>query len=151
MNLRFEPACTDDLEPLYALNESLIRQYEDLSSIEPDKVFAWVRRKLEKKLSEYRAVFLNDEKAGYFRLCDGDDDSLEIDDLYVLTPYQGQGIGSQIVRHCIEESEQAHKPLMLYVFTQNTGAVRLYEKMGFELKEVVSPTRKILIRRPSAH
>ena len=146
MNLRFEPACADDLEPLYALNESLIRQYEDLSSIEPDKVLTWVRRKLEKKLSEYRAVFLNDEKVGYFRLCDGDDNSLEIDDLYVLSPYQGQGIGSEIVRHCIEESERARKPLMLYVFTRNTGAVRLYEKMGFRLKEIVSPTRNILER-----
>ena len=55
MNLRFEPACADDLEPLYALNESLIRQYEDFSAIsclDPDKILAWVRRKLEKKLSE---------------------------------------------------------------------------------------------------
>ena len=151
MNLRFGIADDTDLEPLFELNKSLIEQYEDLSSIDLPSVLAWVRRKLTKKLDEYRTVFLNDEKAGYFRLCDGDDKSLEIDDLYVLSPYQGQGIGSQIVRHCIEESERAHKPLMLYVFTQNTGAIRLYEKMGFELKEVVSPTRKILIRRPSAH
>jgi len=151
MKLRFEVAGTTDLEPLYELNKSLIEQYEDLSSIDLPAVLAWVRKKLTKKLDEYRTVFLNDEKVGYFRLCEGGDDSLEIDDLYVLSPYQGQGIGSEIVRHCIEESDRFKKPLMLYVFTQNTGAVHLYEKMGFELKEIVSPTRKILIRRPSAH
>lgn len=151
MKLRFEVAGTTDLEPLYELNKSLIEQYEDLSSIDLPAVLAWVRKKLTKKLDEYRTVFLNDEKVGYFRLCEGGDDSLEIDDLYVLSPYQGQGIGSEIVRNCIEESERLKKPLMLYVFTQNTGALRLYEKMGFELKEIVSPTRKILIRRPSAH
>ena len=146
MNLRFEPAGLIDLEPLFELSKSLIEQYEDLSSIDLEKVLAWVRRKLEKKLTEYRAVFLNEQKVGYFRLCEGDDGALEIDDLYVLAPYQGRGVGSEIVRHCIEESKQAGKPLMLYVFTENTGAVRLYEKMGFELKEIVSPTRKILIR-----
>lgn len=151
MKLRFEVAGTTDLEPLYELNKSLIEQYEDLSSIDLPAVLAWVRKKLTKKLDEYRTVFLNDEKVGYFRLCEGGDDSLEIDDLYVLSPYQGQGIGSEIVRNCIEESERLKKPLMLYVFTQNTGAVHLYEKIGFELKEIVSPTRKILIRRPSAH
>lgn len=146
MNLRFEPAGSIDLEPLFELNKSLIEQYEDLSSIDLEKVLAWVRRKLEKKLSEYRAVFLNEQKVGYFRLCEGDDGALEIDDLYVLAPYQGRGVGSEIVRCCIKEAERAGKPLMLYVFTENTGAVRLYEKMGFELKEIVSPTRRILIR-----
>ena len=146
MNLHVLPAESVDLEPLFELNKSLIMQYEDLSSIEIDKVLAWVRRKLEKKLTDYRAVFLNDQKAGYFRLCDGEDGTLEIDDLYVLAPYQGQGICSEIVRHCIAESEWTGKPLMLYVFTKNTGAVRLYEKMGFVLKETVSPTRNILIR-----
>ena len=146
MKLRFEPAESADLEPLFELNKSLIEQYEDLSSIDLEKVLAWVRRKLEKKLTEYRAVLMNDQKVGYFRLCESDDGMLEIDDLYVLAPYQGRGVGSEIVRHCIEAAEQAGKPLMLYVFTKNTGAVRLYEKMGFECKEAVSPTRVILIR-----
>ena len=146
MKLRFEPAESADLELLFDLNKSLIEQYEDLSSIDLEKVLAWVRRKLEKKIAEYRAVFLDDQKVGYFRLCEGEDDTLEIDDLYVLAPYQGRGVGSAIVRRCISEAEQAGKPLMLYVFTKNTGAVRLYEKMGFVLKEAVSPTRNILIR-----
>ena len=149
MNLQFVPAEKADLDALFELNKSLIEQYEDLSSIDLDGVLAWVRRKLQKKLSEYRAVVLNGEKVGYFRLCGGEDNTLEIDDLYVLSPYQRRGIGSEIVRHCIGESERLGKPLMLYVFTQNTGAVRLYEKMGFELRELVSPTRRILIRRPA--
>lgn len=76
MKLRFEVAGTTDLEPLYELNKSLIEQYEDLSSIDLPAVLAWVRKKLTKKLDEYRTVFLNDEKVGYFRLCEGGDDSL---------------------------------------------------------------------------
>ncbi len=150
MNLQFVPAGEIDLEILFDLNRSLIEQYEDPSSIDFSEVLSWVRRKLAKKLSEYRTVMLDGIKVGYFRLCDGEDNSLEIDDLYVLTPYQGQGIGSEIVQHCIDESERLQRPLMLYVFSANTGAVRLYERMGFSVSQTVSETRHIMKRNPES-
>ena len=146
MNLKYLLAETVDIELLFELNKSLIDQYEDPSLIDLDKVLPWVRRKLTNKLPEYRSVFLNDQKVGYFRLYEADDDSLELDDLYILVPYQGRGIGSAVIRHCIAESERLGKPITLYVFSRNTDAVRLYEKMGFVHKETVSPTRSILIR-----
>lgn len=146
MNLRFLPAEQPDIESLFDLNKSLIGQYEDLSSIQLDKVLPWVRRKLEVKLPEYRAVFLNEQKVGYFRLFNVDDAALELDDLFILAPYRGRGIGSEILRHCIRESEKQQKPLMLYVFTENRGAIRLYEQFGFRVREIVSPTRSIMER-----
>jgi len=149
MNLHFVPAEEADLEILFELNKSLITQYEDPSSIDLDEVLAWIKRKLQKKLSEYRAVILDDEKVGYFRLCGIEDNTLELDDLYVLAPYRRQGIATGILRYCISESERRHKPLMLYVFTQNLPALLLYEKMGFEVQEIASPTRQIMIRCPA--
>jgi len=146
MNLSIKPAEAIDIEPLFELNKLLIEQYEDLSSIDLAEILAWVRRKLTKKISEYRVVCLGGETVGYYRLCDGEDNMLEIDDLYVLAPYRRLGIGTEIVRRCIAESERLGKPLMLYVFTNNTPAVRLYEKMGFVLKKTISPTRSILVR-----
>ena len=113
---------------------------------------------LEEQCREFmpRVAFINDKK-GYEtlkeRLSDtsisvvtGEEALLEIDDLYVLAPYRRLGIGTELFRRCIAESERLGKPLMLYVFTKNTPAVRLYEKMGFVLKETVSPTRSILVR-----
>ncbi len=144
--LTYHPADVSDIEALYALNKSLIEQYEDLSSIDLPSVLAWIRRKLEKKISEYFAVFMSTEKVGYFHLCEGEEDSLEIDDLYIFDEYQGRGFGNEIVRYCISESERMNKPLMLYVFTENARAVSLYEKHGFQVFKTVSPTRSILIR-----
>ena len=51
MTLCYEPACQEDLEPLFQLNKQLIEQYEDLSSIDYPRVLAWVRRNLQRNLS----------------------------------------------------------------------------------------------------
>lgn len=150
MNLRFQPAGHSDIDALFELSKTLIDRYEDLSSIDLDEVLPWVRRKLLKKLPEYRAVYLNDEKVGFFRLFESDGNVLELDDLYVLSPHQGQGIGSEIIRYCISESNKHEKPLTLYVFTKNTGAIRLYERFGFRIRETVSPTRIIMERLPDS-
>ena len=111
--LCFRPADAADLDVLFEMNRTLIEQYEDLGSIDLSRVLLWVRRKLEEKLPEYRAVFRNDEKVGYFRLFETDEGALEIDDLYILSPFRGQGVGTEIIRHCIAESERLQKPLML--------------------------------------
>ena len=148
MNLRFQTAGQNDINALFDLSKALIDRYEDLSAIDLDEVLPWVRRKLEKKLPEYRAVYLNDEKVGFFRLFESDGNTLELDDLYVLPPHQCQGIGSDIIRYCISESNKHKKPLILYVFTQNTGAIRLYERFGFHVMASVSTTRNIMERFP---
>ena len=144
--LCFRPADAADLDVLFEMNRTLIEQYEDLGSIDLSRVLLWVRRKLEEKLPEYRAVFRNDEKVGYFRLFETDEGALEIDDLYILSPFRGQGVGTEIIRHCIAESERLQKPLMLYVFTRNIRAAALYERMGFVPSSIVSPTRQIMVR-----
>ena len=52
MNLRYASVNAADLDALYKLNQSLIEQYEDLSSIDVNEVLPWVRRKLQKKQSK---------------------------------------------------------------------------------------------------
>ena len=58
---------------------------------------------------------------------------MELDDLYVLSEYRGQGVGTAIIQKCCCETEL---PVFLYVFKENNPAVSLYEKMGFRITGV---------------
>mgnify|MGYP002414097244 CR=1 FL=1 len=55
-----------------------------------------------------------------------------IDRMYVSPEFQGRGIGSALIVEA--QTQQAH--LELFVFQQNTSAIRLYERNGFVLAEL---------------
>ncbi len=140
MNLTYEAATAADIEVLFSLNKSLIDSYEDVSAIDYDEVLAWVSRKLEKRLYEYSRILCDGKLAGYIRVSESDNE-VELDDLYILPEYRGQGIGSAVLKSCIE---RADKPIFFYVFRKNTRAIALYERIGFVIDEKVSDTRYIM-------
>ena len=68
---------------------------------------------------------------------------MELDDFYILPQFRGRGIGTAVLEKCIRESSL---PIFLYVFTRNTGALNLYQRMGFRIAEQISSTRSIMRR-----
>lgn len=142
MELKFERASGADVEAIFALSKALIDQYEDVESIDYDKVLQWVRRKIDTQIGEYQRVLMDGDLAGYvhFHL---DGERMELDDLYILPEYRGRGIGTAVVEKCCAETE---KPVYLYVFRRNEGAVRLYRRLGFEIVQEVGSSRYIMQR-----
>lgn len=51
-----------------------------------------------------------------------------IDQLYVLPGFVGRGVGSLLLRHGLASLV---RPVRLYVFQENAGARRFYERHGF--------------------
>ena len=137
MNLQFEIADVSDVSAIFSQAKELIDRYEDISSIDYDKVLAWVKKKIETHISEYRCVWKAGRKVAYYRLCEDG----ELDDLYVLPAFQGQGIGSEILKRCIAESKA---DMYLYVFRDNVRAITFYERFGFTIHESVGHTRFIM-------
>lgn len=140
MTLQFVPAVPEDAETLYELNRQLIDTYEDLDSIDYPKVLAWVRRNLEQNLPHFVRVLADGVLVGYYCLRP-EGESMELDSLFVLPPYQNRGIGTQILKKCLEESDA---PVFLYVFRKNTRAAALYQRMGFRVIKEVGATRWIM-------
>ena len=140
MNLQFLKATHEDIDAIYTQAKDLIDSYEDLSAIDYERVLAWVKRKITARISEYNCVLFNKEKCAYYRLCEDG----ELDDLYVLPAYRNCGLGSAILRKCIDESKEN---LYLYVFSGNIRAISFYRRHGFTTREVVGNTRLILERK----
>ena len=139
MNLQHVIATAEDIPAIFAQAKDLINTYEDLSSIDYDKVLAWVRRKIETHISEYCRVVAEGETCAYYRLCEDG----ELDDLYVLQGFQSCGIGTAIMQKCIAQSQ---KSLYLYVFSRNVRAISFYERFGFAVQKTVGDTRIIMGR-----
>ena len=139
MTLAYCPATESDVLAIFEQAKILIDTYEDTAAIEYDNVLAWVKRKIDSCISSYTRVTLAGETCAYYRLCDDG----ELDDLYVLPDFRNQGIGSEILSKCAQESKQ---PLWLYVFSCNTGAISFYKRFGFSVRETIGTTRLIMAR-----
>ena len=140
MTLQFLPASKAHIPLIYEQAKHLIDTYEDIASIDYEKVLAWVRRKIEKEITSYCHVLLDGQTCAYYRLCEDG----ELDDLYVLADFQNQGIGSRILGKCIKESKN---PLYLYVFTRNVRAISFYRRFDFHIREKIGDTRLIMERK----
>jgi ribosomal protein S18 acetylase RimI-like enzyme len=54
----------------------------------------------------------------------------------ILPAYQGQGIGTAVIRDFIQQAIEANLPATLHVLKTNEPARRLYERLGFEITAV---------------
>lgn len=142
MPLSYVPATREDADVIFSMCKQLIDSYEDVETIDYEKVIAWVRKKIDDNIGKYTCVTQNGEKVGYFSLQPGREEA-ELDDLYVLPEYRGKGIGTEVLSYCIS---RVKTPVFLYVFRKNTGAIKLYERMGFSVAEEVGTTRLIMRR-----
>lgn len=137
MNLQFVSANPADIPIIFAQAKALIDTYEDLETIDYEKVIAWVGKKITDNITQYQCVMADGVRCAWYRLCDDG----ELDDLYVLPLFQNQGIGTEIMENCMRLCK---KPLWLYVFSRNIRAISFYRRFGFTQQERVGKTRMIL-------
>lgn len=142
MILTYEPARDEDILPIFQLNKELIDKYEDLSAINYDAVMEWVHKNIRENLAHFRRILADGVPSGYFCVTIDDFwDTAELDSLFVFAEYQNRGIGSAVLRECMDSIPF---PISLYVFKKNTGAIRLYERMGFQITDEPSGSRYIM-------
>ena len=140
MKVTFVPALPEDIPHIFQLNKELIHRYEDLSSIPYDQVLLWVENNIRRQLPYFRRILADGIHTGYFCLCQAEG-KWELDSLFVFPEFQNRGIGTEAVRHC---REHAQGTLFLYVFKENTGALRLYQRLGFRITKEVRTTAYIM-------
>ena len=142
MRLSYQPAFPEDVDTIFRFNKDLIDRYENIQDISYDDVLGWVRRKIEKAIHTYTRIYADGVHVGFYRFV-ANEEKMELDDLYIFPEFQSRGIGTCVIEKCCVETE---KPVMLYVFIRNTGAWKLYQRLGFEIRENIRGSRYIMVR-----
>lgn len=137
MRYTLSPARSDDIETVFRLNKELIDKYENTDVIDYQAVLRQVRGGIEQNIHNYQRVMCAEETAG-FVLVENHPDRTELDDLFLFPEFQNKGIGTALIQDIIKVSQ---KPVFLFVFIENKGAVRLYGRLGFEIIETFQGSR----------
>jgi len=99
-----------------------------------------IKEELLNQNSEFFFAFHNNDIVGYFKLNVGDaqtdvknEDSIELERIYIISKYQGKGVGKQILNYIKNLALNKNKRMLwLGVWEENKGAIRFYEGQGFE-------------------
>ena len=97
------------------------------------------RRELSDSNTEFFFVYSGEELAGYMKLNEApsqsdvnDKASLEIERIYVLSKYQGEGLGALLMDKAISTARERDKEyIWLGVWEKNEKALVFYKKHGF--------------------
>ena len=147
MKLHLEPCTVADLSVLAELSKSTFKEAFE-SQNNPDDFKAYINsafgdKSLLKELQDYNSsfflVYRDSDLAGYIKLNENgsqsdirDNNSLEIERIYVLSEFQGQGIGAWMLGQVISMARDKKKYyLWLGVWERNTQAIKFYERLGF--------------------
>lgn len=96
--------------------------------------------------SLFYLMFDNENLVGYLKLNKEkaqskiyDEDSVEIERIYVLDEFQHRGFGQQMLNKAIEIAKQLDKgSLWLAVWEENNGAISFYHKNHFKRVETIT-------------
>ncbi|MBT8307409.1 MAG: GNAT family N-acetyltransferase [Maribacter sp.] len=147
MQLDYKECFEDDLELLVQISKTTFSDAFRADN-DPDDFKAYLNAAFSKsKLTEelvnpctsFYFVFDDNNLVGYFKLNINEaqsdlkrDDSIELERIYVIQEFQGQGIGKRILDYAKRLAAKTTKTfLWLGVWEKNKAAIKFYEQNGF--------------------
>lgn len=140
-NIEFCHANRSDIKPIFDMLSLLVKKYEDPTVVDVQHALQWCLTKIEGNIEAYTCICINQKKIGYYHLVEQLDLRTELDDFYILPEYRKKGIGTIVLKQIQKETDET---IYLYVFQKNQRAIAFYEKNGFIIKQMISPTRMIM-------
>ncbi|MBX3640271.1 MAG: GNAT family N-acetyltransferase [Nitrosomonas sp.] len=130
MDLYTRPAHAADYDWLLDLHHTVYRELiiEEFGYWDDDEELGLFLEAWETKPIEI--IMKQDEAVGMFIVLP-QEDYLWLDEIQINPQYQNQGIGSTIIAQLIVRARKLNMPLRLRVLHANSGAHRLYRKLGF--------------------
>ena len=147
MTINMKKCTLEDLSRLQEISyETFNETFKEQNSPENMEAYlekAFNRKQLETELSQRSSQFyfveIEGETAGYLKVNTDEaqteemgDEALEIERIYIRSPFQKQGLGKYLFNKALEVAmEQNKKKIWLGVWEKNEKAIAFYKKMGF--------------------
>jgi ribosomal protein S18 acetylase RimI-like enzyme len=126
------PCRKADLAFVVALTETVMRAHAERTWGSFDKDFHRAAFHAAFGKLDHSIIVCDGVDAGYVAIAHRPD--VEYLQWLLLAPaFQNRGIGTTIVRELIASARAAGKPAQLRILAVNTGARRLYERLGFAI------------------
>ncbi|MFE4521986.1 GNAT family N-acetyltransferase [Cytobacillus firmus] len=147
MTINIKKCTVEDLSRLQDISyETFTETFKDQNS--PDNMEAYLEKafnlkQLEAELShpssQFYFVECEGETAGYLKVNTDEaqteemgDEALEIERIYIRSPFQKQGLGKYLFHKALESAMELNKKkIWLGVWEKNEKAISFYKKMGF--------------------
>ncbi len=120
-------ATAEDFHRLLGIRNQVLREYIlQVRGWDEAREEARFRRNFDAETTQ--VITANGLVVGFLGVRE-EDDHLYIAQAYIIPEYQGRGIGTSLIREVLAGDQ----PVELWVMTSNTGARRLYERLGFRV------------------
>ena len=132
MRISLRPATERDYDFVWWLHGATMRTYVEA-------IWGWdeavQRRLFQERFDPPRIEIIecDGEAAGYISV-ERSEESIFLSSIEIAPDFQGQGIGTDLIRGLQDEAERRGVPLKLRVL-QGNPARRLYKRLGFEATE----------------
>jgi len=143
--IEFRPITEEDIEFLYKLYASTRAEEMAMTGWNEKEVAEFLRMQFNlqhvqymenyKQNGTFEIIMVNGAPAGRLYVQRKKDD-IRIIDIALLPEFRRQGTGARIMKELIAESDRENLPLSLHV-EQNNPALGLYERLGFEKKDLI--------------
>jgi len=128
--LKLRPATPEDAEFLFHLLKATMREYVDQTwGWDEEWQQAYFQMRFDP--TKNQIIVLDDQDIGVMST-EKRENEIFLSSIYILPEYQGQGIGTQLLKSLVAEAFGEGLPVTLRVLKVNP-ARRLYERLGFSV------------------
>ena len=129
--LKFRKALATDSDFVFAVKKAAFREYVE-------RIWGWddsYQRDLHNRRfasQDIRIIQFHGTDVGFLSTSTNSD-TFNVDQIYLLPEYQGEGIGAACMRRIIDNANLEQKPVTLQVLKINTRATAFYQRLGFTI------------------
>ncbi len=96
---------------------------------------------------EVCSIYQDGELAGFY-WTEEREDTLHLHGLILKPEYQGRGVGTQVLSMLTEKYSAKLDKIELGVYQGNTGAIRLYKRLGFHITRTLEELHFYIMQKP---